>query len=157
MLRSLHRWLGLALSLLVIVISTTGILLVWSPEYVKLTVPEARSPIVDDLESLGQAVDNILTTHPAKTVRLIEFNPRDLGVHKVVLQDAHYAWHDQSGGLIQAWASNERLEDWLLDLHHRFLLGYRRAEYGGVQWHLVTAAGGGWVLSLVANTQSRGL
>ena len=46
-----------------------------------------------------------------------------LAIHKVYLTDRRYAWFDQQGDFIQQWQANERIEDWLLDLHHRFLLG----------------------------------
>lgn len=47
----------------------------------------------------------------------------DLALHKVYLTDNATAWHTQTGEQIVQWQGTDRLEDWLLDLHHRFLLG----------------------------------
>ncbi len=122
-LRRVHRWLGLALSLLLCVISITGILLVWKPEYLRFTVPDADAPLQTSNLEIAQSIDNILAAHPTQSVRLIQVQPHDLSLYKVFLEDQRYAWHAQGGELVQRWSNNERLEAWLLDLHHRFLLG----------------------------------
>ena len=121
--RSLHRWVGLLLCVLLAIISITGVLLAWKPEYLRATVAGADQPIVKDIRGIARAVDSIIESHPAKTVSLIQIYPHELSVHKVRLSGKRYAWYSQSGELVQLWASNERIEDWLLDLHHRFLLG----------------------------------
>lgn len=122
-LRRVHRWLGLVLSSLLLVISVTGVLLVWKPEYLRLSVPGADEPLQVERQQLAAAIDNILLRHTPGSVRLIQIHPNDVSLHKVLLSDKRYAWHNQQGELIEIWHSNQRLEDWLLDLHHRFLLG----------------------------------
>ena len=144
-LKNLHRWVGLALALPVLVIALTGTLLIWSPEYIRATVPQAQTEIQNDLISLSKAVDVILQSHPADSVRFIEFNPNNLSLHKAYLSNKSYAWHSQDGSLVQTWSANERLEDWLLDLHHRFLLGntvgLNLAGFSGLLLILLTLVG----------------
>jgi len=104
-------------------ISITGILLVWKSEYLWLSISEARELKNFEVSAIADAVARIESLHPPGSVLLVQLFSEDLSIHKVFLQDKQYAWHKQNGELIQQWSSNERLEDWLLDLHHRFLLG----------------------------------
>lgn len=53
----------------------------------------------------------------------VQIHSIDLNIHKVFLANRHYAFHDSKGELIKAWQGNGGVEDWLLDFHHRFLLG----------------------------------
>jgi len=85
-MKKIHRYLGLVLSLIVLIISVTGVMLVWKREYLWVTVPEARELRSEDVE-----LSNVVA----------------------VIQKSYSA--DE--------LENERFEDWLLDLHHRLLLG----------------------------------
>lgn len=123
LVRKLHRWFGLALSLFLLVIGITGVLLIWKPEYIAQTVPTANAPLVSNIEALARAIDVVIAAYPEHQIRLIQIQPDGLALFKVFLSDTRYAWHDQAGVQLQLWSSNGRLEDWLLDLHHRFLLG----------------------------------
>ncbi|MEM7358445.1 MAG: PepSY-associated TM helix domain-containing protein [Pseudomonadota bacterium] len=122
-LSNVHRYLGLVLCLVMLTISVTGVLLVWKKEYLWLTIPQARQTPDLELTAIATVISQIESHHPTGTVQLVRIMAEDLALYKVFLQDRQYAWHDQDGRLIQQWGSNERFEDWLLDLHHRFLLG----------------------------------
>lgn len=122
-LRVLHRWLGLTLAGLLLVISVTGVLLVWKPEYLRATIPEADEPLLQSTAQVALALDTIVSHYADGEVTFIQIHPSGLALYKAYLRDKRYAWHNQRGEQIQAWQGNERIEDWLLDLHHRFLLG----------------------------------
>lgn len=122
MIKKIHRYLGIALSALVLLVSVTGVMLVWKREYLWVTIPQARE-LRAEQSVLAQAAANIESSHPSGQVIFTRFYAEGLSVHKVFLSDRRYAWHDQNGQHIQTWQSNERFEDWLLDLHHRLLLG----------------------------------
>ena len=121
MLRSAHKWLGVLIAPLLLAVIMSGVLLLWNPEYIKSTVPNANTPPAYSVASLGLATERILSAYPNGTVRLIEFFPRDIGLHKVILTDSRCAWHDQDGGALQSGACNRGLNGWLHRLHDGFL------------------------------------
>ncbi|GAA6139057.1 hypothetical protein NBRC116583_28040 [Arenicella sp. 4NH20-0111] len=121
-MKKIHRYLGLVLSLIVLIISVTGVMLVWKREYLWVTVPEARELRAEDVE-LSNVVALIQKSYSADELLFVRFYAEGLGVHKVYLSDRRYAWHSQQGEKVEQWKENERFEDWLLDLHHRLLLG----------------------------------
>lgn len=134
-LKFIHRWTGLALSIVLLVISLSGTLLIWKKQYLWLTIPQARDVVQSDTAALAQAIEAIENSYSAGLVSFIALHAEDLSLHKVFLSDKSYAWHDQQGAKIQQWRANERIEDWLLDLHHRFLLGnigLNIAGYSGI-------------------------
>ncbi len=104
-------------------ISLTGCLLIWKPEYLWLTIYQARETQNHDSGFIVDAIESIENHHPRGSIKLIQIFSEDLALHKVFLSNQQYAWHDQRGDLVQKWGSKQRIEDWLLDLHHRFLLG----------------------------------
>ena len=119
--RRLHRYIGLAISAILLIISITGVLLLWKKEYLWLSIHDARETVATEL--LPSAINNIESQYDANEVVFIQFYSEDLALHKIFLTERRYAWHNQHGDFIQQWSANERLEDFLLDLHHRFLLG----------------------------------
>ncbi len=109
-----------------VVVIITGVMLVWKKEYLWVSIPEARelpAEPTDRNRVLADAVKSILAAYESNEVRFVQFYSEGLSIHKVFLADKRYAWHSQEGEQIQVWTSNERFEDWLLDLHHRLLLG----------------------------------
>ena len=104
-------------------ISLTGCLLIWKPEYLWLTIYQARETQNHDSGFIVDAIESIENHHPRGSIKLIQIFSEDLALHKVFLSNQQYAWHDQRGDLVQKCGSKQRIEDWLLDLHHRFLLG----------------------------------
>ena len=119
--KSLHRYLGLVLCLIMLSISVTGVLLLWKKEYLWLTVEGGREPV--NVSLLAEAIDTIEASYDEDELVFIQLNSEDLSLHKVFLSDRRYAWHKQRGDKIQQWSGNQRWEDLILDLHHRFLLG----------------------------------
>lgn len=122
---SLHRWVGLSLCAFVLLITATGTLLIWKPEYLWLSIADARQVVDRDNKSLALAIERIQASYGVGEVRFIQLHSEGLALHKVFLTSQRYAWHSQQGKQLQVWKGNERWENWLLDLHHRFLLGNR--------------------------------
>ena len=120
-LQRVHRVLGISVCAFVLVMSVTGTLLVWKKEYLWLSVPGARAEV--ERQRVPEAMTRIQSHYAPGEVRSVRLYSLGLAIHKVYLTDRRYAWFDQQGDFIQQWQANERIEDWLLDLHHRFLLG----------------------------------
>ncbi len=108
--------------MLLLLVSITGVMLVWKREYLWVTIPQARE-LRAEQSVLAEAAVAIASSHPEGEVMFVRFYSEGLSIHKVYLTGRRYAWHDEQGNLIQIWQGNERFEDWLLDLHHRLLLG----------------------------------
>ena len=121
MIKIFHRYLGLLLCGVMLTISLTGVVLVWKKEYLWLSVDRADEAINTDL--IASAIDAIESSYAIGEVTFVQLYSEDLSLHKVFLEGRRYAWHDQRGKKIQEWSGNQRWEDFLLDLHHRFLLG----------------------------------
>jgi uncharacterized iron-regulated membrane protein len=122
-LGTVHRWLGLALCAGMLIISATGTLLLWKKEYLWLTIPQARESISEHSEVLAKAVETIVSSYAVDQVLSIQVHSQGLALHKVYLPKQHYAWHDQQGNKLQEWSGQQKPEGFLLDLHHRLLLG----------------------------------
>ena len=123
MLKLTHRWVGLLLCLSIFIISLSGVLLLWKKEYLWLSFEQARQDQVEDSALQARSIENIIRHYQKNEVRSIQLNSEGLSLHKVFLTEKRYAWHDSSGNKLEVWKGNERIEDFLLDLHHRFLLG----------------------------------
>ncbi|MEO0367671.1 MAG: PepSY-associated TM helix domain-containing protein [Pseudomonadota bacterium] len=120
-MRNLHRLLGLWLSGIVLIVSITGSLLLLKPEYLRVVVPEANQALQrEQISIVLDALDPMYSNGEWRFIRLYSHN---LSLHKVFLSERRYAWHTQSGRQLEVWSGNQRFEDWLLDLHHRLLLG----------------------------------
>ncbi len=125
MLRFAHRWLGVLLCSSILVISVTGVLLVWKKEFLWLSFAESRTQLQTDSASLASSIEKIEASYTKNPLSLIQLHSEGLALHKAYLYDGQVAWHDQSGVKLGQWQANGRFEEWLLDLHHRFLLGNR--------------------------------
>ena len=106
-----------------LVISATGVLLLWKKEYLWLTIPAARESISHSSELLGKAVEVIVASYATGQVLSIQVHSDGLALHKIYLPNQNYAWHDQQGNKLQQWSGRQKPEEFLLDLHHRLLLG----------------------------------
>lgn len=121
--RFVHAWGGFILSLMLVLISATGTLLVWKKEYLWLTIPEARSSEVFTNEMAAEVVRSAEEKFGENDILLVQFGSENLSLHKVFLSGSRYAYLDNRGQLVDLWLLNERAEEWLYDLHHRLLLG----------------------------------
>jgi len=121
-IRTLHAWVGLTLGLLFLLSSFTGTLLIWKEDYVRLTTPEARvdfDPTPQALARIGEAIEARFDNND---ILGIQFATRAFPLTRVTLLDTNYAYVDVEGNVVDQWYMNDRIEEWLYDLHHRLLL-----------------------------------
>ncbi|MGC4028847.1 MAG: PepSY-associated TM helix domain-containing protein [Steroidobacteraceae bacterium] len=123
LVRALHAWGGVTLALLLCLISLTGSLLVWKPDYLRLTLADGGAAISATPESLARLTEAVERELGANAVYLIEFPTPQLPLVKVTGSDgSSYAYFDARGKVLSRWQGNGRWEEWLFDLHHRLLL-----------------------------------
>ena len=121
-IRTLHAWLGLALSLLILLASITGSLLIWKEDYVKLVTPAAQVDFEPTPEALAKITSAIESQFVDDYILHIQFATADFPLTRVTLDDTNYAYVDIHGQVVDKWHMNDRPEEWLYDLHHRLLL-----------------------------------
>ena len=120
LLKTLHCYIGLLVCGFLFCISLSGTLLLLKREYLWISYDDARTAI--DYTKLPNTVRSIENSYTQKDL-FVQLHTANLGLHKVFLPDRRYAYHNQSGQLLNSWTGNNTIEDWLLDFHHRFLLG----------------------------------
>ncbi len=130
-LRTIHAWVGAMLSLLLLLLSVTGTLLLWKQEYLLLVEPAARTLFRPEPERLAVIAAAAEAQFDNDEVLAIMFATPEFGLTKVLMLDAHYAYLDAEGAIVDQWVQNERPEEWLFDLHHRLLLGDQGLEVVG--------------------------
>jgi uncharacterized iron-regulated membrane protein len=121
--RTIHAWAGAALSLLVVLVATTGALLVWKDDFLRLTIPAARVAFDPAPEALARIAEAAEAAFGVEAIAGVAFATEDLGLSTVTLLDQSMAYLDVDGNVVDAWTVGGRPEDWLFDLHHRLLLG----------------------------------
>jgi uncharacterized iron-regulated membrane protein len=122
-LRVIHAWLGALLALLVLILAVTGTLLLWKQEFLLLTEPASRVVILPEPERLAVIAAAVEAQFENDEILAVMFASAEFGLTKVLMHDAHYAYLDAEGVIVDEWIQNERPEEWLFDLHHRLLLG----------------------------------
>lgn len=123
MARMVHAYAGIVLALVLMVIGLSGTLLVFREDYVRAMLPEARQPVDLSPSSLGDVLRRADETFGEVGIRALTFAKTDFGVHTVYLANGGSAYLSSDGQVVDQWTKNGRLEDWLLDLHHRLLVG----------------------------------
>lgn len=121
--RTMHRWTGASLSLLLILISTSGTLLIWKNTYLSFVFPQSSVVFERSIETMTNIAHSADQAFGENNISQIEFGDQNFGLSKVILLDQHIAYVAPDGEILGPWAPNERPEDWLLDLHHRLLSG----------------------------------
>jgi uncharacterized iron-regulated membrane protein len=142
--RTLHAWGGVTLALLMLVISTTGTLIVWKRDYVWLIMPEARVNFDPTPIALARIAEAAEANFDSNNILQIDFATEDFALTKVTLVDSHYAYLDSAGKVVTRWALNDRWEEWLYDLHHRLLLenlGLTIVGFGSMAMIILVLAG----------------
>ncbi len=121
--RTLHRWAGGILAILLILISGTGTLLIWKNTYVSVVFPRSETSFERSIDTISKLVLSVEDTFGAEAIRRIEFGDHQLALSKLYLVDGRSAYVASDGRIVDEWVPNGRPEDWLLDLHHRLLTG----------------------------------
>lgn len=121
-IRFVHAWAGVALALLLMVISLTGTLLVWKEDYVRLVLPEARASFEATPASLARIAEQVEARYDNNHIMRLTFPRADFALAKVAVYPDRFAYLDGEGNLVTEWRGNGRPEEWLYDLHHRLLM-----------------------------------
>jgi uncharacterized iron-regulated membrane protein len=130
-LRTIHRWTGGLIGLLLAVLGLTGTLLLHEDAYLRATVPHAADAQVQDTATLAATATRIFGAQDRP--RSIVLATERLGLHKLAYKGEHAAYADQQGQIVQAWTSNwARPEVWLFDLHHHLFNGDTGEIFGGI-------------------------
>jgi len=122
LIRTLHAWGGVTLALLLILSSTTGTLLIWKDDYVKLTTSAARLDFTPDPAALARIAEAVEAHFENNDILNVQFATAEFPLTKVTFYDTNYAYVDINGEVVDQWHMNDRIEEWLYDLHHRLLL-----------------------------------
>lgn len=118
--RQAHRWIGAVLALFLLVISLSGTALIWKNNYVRLIFPQADQTFdTPAVIRLALAAEDAFGTDDILTTRF----DRGTNLTRLSLRDGRAAYLAADGSVLDVWSANDRPEDWLLDLHHRFLSG----------------------------------
>jgi uncharacterized iron-regulated membrane protein len=121
--RLIHAWSGALLCLVLTVLGLSGSLLVFKADYVRATIPQARTILPTDPNSLARAITAIERTHGSDKLVYVNLGGQERGVHLAVLKDDTSTFADSQGRTILTWDKNGRLEDWVFDLHRHLLAG----------------------------------
>jgi len=120
--RHIHRWIGAVLALFLLTVALSGTALIWKDSYLRLVFPQPMhqfdADAVTQLALAAEAAfgdDNIIVGRINESTNLM----------RLTLRDGRAAYLNAEGAVLDVWSPNGRIEDWLLDLHHRFLSGTR--------------------------------
>ena len=144
-LRLLHRWLGLLVSLVVIAVALSGGILIFHDSILRTTWPVLAHPLQPGQEHAYPAV----LTHVEQRfgdpgIQLIKFPDRGMNAFHLWLRDGSEALvHASSGHLISRWTWDETLPGVLFELHANLLAGESGEQVNGYLGLLIM----GFVLS----------
>lgn len=126
--RHIHRWIGAILALFLLMIALSGTALIWKDIYLRFVFPQPEhqfdATAVTQLALAAEAAfgdDNIILGRVNENTNLMRLS----------LRDGRAAYLNTDGAVLDVWSPNARIEDWLLDLHHRFLSGTRGLYVSG--------------------------
>lgn len=132
LLRQLHAWVGLALSLLLFVLAVTGCALVYKEAYWRLVYPELRAPL--PALDAGEHARAIAAAQRAfgTELRSVKFPEPGVNAYHLYLTDgeAFLSAHDQQ--VIDRWRPHERVMSLLFDVHAHLMAGAAGERVGGV-------------------------
>jgi uncharacterized iron-regulated membrane protein len=131
-LRRLHLWVGLTLSLLLFVLAVTGGALVYKEAYWRLVYPELRV----DQPALGAeehaAAIAAAASHFGDEVRSVKFPEPGVAAYHLYLDEGEAFLAIDDHSVIDRWYPTDRLMAFLFDLHAHFMAGDAGERVGGV-------------------------
>ncbi len=132
-LTALHRWVGLALALVLLVVSVTGVLLLGRGPYYRWQHPAFARPITDADRANVPAVLERIEQRFGTAVRTIKVPQPGMHVFQVWLADGSEAFVDaRTGALVDRWRPADRLPALLFDLHAHLMAGHGGEIVNGV-------------------------
>lgn len=144
-LRLLHRWLGLLVSLVVIAVALSGGILIFHDSILRMTWPGLVHPLQLGQEHAYPAVLSHVEQHFRDPgIQLIKFPDQGMNAFHLWLHDGSEALvHPSSGHLISRWTWQETWTGVLFELHANLMAGERGEQVNGYLGLLVL----GFVLS----------
>lgn len=123
-LRALHRWIGLALALVVGAVAVSGGLLLLRDPYYRTAYPLVDAPITaSELALRAEVLEHIEQRWQAEGVRLVRFPREGVNAYQVWLGDGTEAFVEpRTGEVIDRWRWSERLPALLFELHAHLLV-----------------------------------
>ena len=119
----IHRWAGGLIGLLLALLGLTGALLVWKGAWIAWTVPGIDKTITTSPLELAGVTESLIG-NSSQAPNYIIFANHDVAVHTINTgsKSGYYAKSD--GTVLASWDSIwGRLETFLFDIHHYFLIG----------------------------------
>ena len=122
-LRTLHRWLGLALAAIVAAVAASGGLLLLRDPYYRAVYPSFHESIsTDQVARRADVLTAIEDRWRGEGIRLVKFPRPGVNAYQVWLGDGTEAFVDpRSGATIDRWHWSERLPAFLFELHAHLL------------------------------------
>lgn len=144
-LRLLHRWLGLLVSLVVIVVALSGGILIFHDSILRMMWPDLARPLRSGQEHAYPAVlAHVEQRFRDPGIQLIKFPDRGMNAFHLWLKDDSEALvHPSSGDLISQWTWKETWTGVLFELHANLMSGERGEQVNGYLGLLIV----GFVLS----------
>lgn len=133
-LRQLHRWIGLLLALIVVVVSISGGLLLFRAPYYASVYPTVTTPATDaQVARRAEVLARIEADWRGVGVQLVKFPRPGMNAYHLWLRDGSQAFVDPNdGSLIDRWQRFERLPALLFELHAHLLADETGTVLNGV-------------------------
>jgi uncharacterized iron-regulated membrane protein len=118
-----HRWIGLGLAAIVLVVAASGGLLLFRDPYYRAVYPSLNAPITPDLViPHADVLTAIESRWRTEHVRLVKFPRAGMNAFQVWLDDGTEAFvNPQDGTVIDRWHWFDRLPAFLFELHAHLL------------------------------------
>lgn len=144
-LRLLHRWLGLIVSLVVIAVALSGGILIFHDSILRMTWPGLAHPLQPGQEHAYPAVlSDVERRFRDPGIQLIKFPDEGMNAFHLWLRDGSEAMvHPSSGHLISRWTWQETWTGVLFELHANLMSGEPGEQVNGYLGILIL----GFVLS----------
>lgn len=134
LLRRIHRWLGLALAAIVLLVAASGALLLFREPYYRSAYPAMAAPVTPaQVAARASVLRAIEVRWTREEVRLVKFPRPGANAYHVWLRDGTEAFVDpRNGAVIDRWAWYERLPAFLFELHAHLLGGRSATVINGI-------------------------
>lgn len=131
-LRVIHRWIGIALAIPIVLVAASGGLLLFKDPYNRMRFPALANPITaGDIAGYGERLEGIDETFGGE-IRLIRFPREGANAFLVYLADGSEAFvHPASGDVLGRWHPHESLPAFLFQLHAHLLAGEAGEQVNG--------------------------
>lgn len=125
----IHRWTGGFVGLVLAILGLTGAILVYRDDWIG--VRHSSDALVTYPAAIAAATQRMLGN--GEDIQGIVYATERLGLHQLRLAHGAGAYADQSGVIVERWASQwARPELWLFDLHHHLFADDVGETIGGI-------------------------